>query len=255
VTEILSGTSYPTSNLFFPRFCEIKLKIGAWLTNENPIIVQMASSMNKKFDKYWDQSNIVLAIASFLDPRSKMVSIDFFYPRIYQNNGYNELLEFKKVLREIYEEYVLKYQSSVEQAVQTGWGAVPGGNSCDDEDEDEDGDSEYNKYLLERSQPWKAKSDLDRYIERDAILCPPGPEFDILAWWKTEGKEYQILSKLAQDVFAVPVSSVASESAFSTGGRVINVYRSNLDSEVVEALVCIQDWVRGNKKGDVFFYS
>ena len=69
LTKILSSTSYSTSNLFFAKFCDIKLRIGDWLRKENPTIVEMASLMKEKFDKYWDQSNIVLTIASFLDPR------------------------------------------------------------------------------------------------------------------------------------------------------------------------------------------
>ncbi|XP_062206559.1 uncharacterized protein LOC133908510 isoform X2 [Phragmites australis] len=44
----------------------------------------------------------------------------------------------------------------------------------------------------------------------------------------------------------VPASTVASESAFSTGERVINDYRSRLSSDTIEALICLQDWIREN---------
>ena len=53
-----------------------------------------------------------------------------------------------------------------------------------------------------------------------------------------------ILSKLARHVLAVPISTVASESTFSTGGRVIDKYRSSLNTETAEALICAQDWIR-----------
>ncbi|CAO2143646.1 unnamed protein product, partial [Urochloa humidicola] len=56
-------------------------------------------------------------------------------------------------------------------------------------------------------------------------------------------------SKLARDVLAMQASTVASESAFSAGGRVIDPYRSRLDPEMVEALVCTRDWIVGEKKG------
>ena len=52
--------------------------------------------------------------------------------------------------------------------------------------------------------------------------------FDILRWWKINSERFPILSTLARDVLAVPISTIASEYAFSTGGRVLDSYRSSL---------------------------
>lgn len=48
--------------------------------------------------------------------------------------------------------------------------------------------------------------------------------FDILVWWTHNAMEYPIISFIAKDILATPVSTVASESSFSTGGRVIKTF-------------------------------
>jgi hypothetical protein len=47
------------------------------------------------------------------------------------------------------------------------------------------------------------------------------------------------------------VSTVASESAFSTGGRVVDPFRSRLDPETVQALICSKDWIAASD-GNLF---
>ncbi|XP_058766296.1 uncharacterized protein LOC131639873 [Vicia villosa] len=43
--------------------------------------------------------------------------------------------------------------------------------------------------------------------------------------------------------------TVASESAFSTSGRVLSQQRSRLKEDTLEALMCTQDWIRKDIKG------
>jgi hypothetical protein len=40
----------------------------------------------------------------------------------------------------------------------------------------------------------------------------------------------------------VPVSTISSETIFSTTGRIIEDRRRRLNPETVEALTCIKDW-------------
>ena len=53
-----------------------------------------------------------------------------------------------------------------------------------------------------------------------------------------------MLSKLARDVLVVPVSTIAYESAFSTGGHIFDPFRSSLSPLMVQNLVCAQDWLQ-----------
>ncbi|XP_042480977.1 zinc finger BED domain-containing protein RICESLEEPER 2-like [Macadamia integrifolia] len=88
------------------------------------------------------------------------------------------------------------------------------------------------------------KSELYLYLEEPRIKDSI-KHYDVLAFWKSKGSKYRDLSRMARDVLAIPVSTVASESAFSAGGRVIDKYRSKLLPTNVEALICLRDWMFG----------
>ncbi|KAJ9558575.1 hypothetical protein OSB04_013189 [Centaurea solstitialis] len=100
---------------------------------------------------------------------------------------------------------------------------------------------EFDKYDDEEED---CRSEVDIYLadgkeKRDE-------RFDLLGWWKANSVKFPILSQVARHVLAMPISTVASESAFSTGGRVIDKYRSSLNPKTAEALICIQDWIRSS---------
>ena len=70
-------------------------------------------------------------------------------------------------------------------------------------------------------------------------------KFDILSWWKINSIKFSILSQMARDVLAIPISTVTLESTFRTEGRVLDAFRSSLTPRIVESLLCTQDWLRG----------
>ena len=88
----------------------------------------------------------------------------------------------------------------------------------------------------------ESKSEVERYladcVEEDS------PNFCILNWWKVNSSKSRLLLKVARDVLAIPLSTIASESAFSTGGRVLDPFRSSLLPTTVEMLICAQNWLR-----------
>ena len=53
-----------------------------------------------------------------------------------------------------------------------------------------------------------------------------------------------MLSRVVRHVLAIPVSIVASKSAFSTAGRVLDPFQSSLSPFIVETLICGQNWLR-----------
>jgi hypothetical protein len=60
------------------------------------------------------------------------------------------------------------------------------------------------------------------------------------------GTCYLTLREVSRDIFAIPITTVASELSFSISGRVLSEDRSRLNLDILEALKCSQDWL-GNK--------
>jgi hypothetical protein len=67
--------------------------------------------------------------------------------------------------------------------------------------------------------------------------------FDILSFWKGNEFRYPEVAAMAHDILSIPISTVASESTFSVGGRVIDQYRSLHKPDIVEALACTRNWL------------
>ena len=65
--------------------------------------------------------------------------------------------------------------------------------------------------------------------------------FDIMNWWEVNYTKYN-LGQIARDVLTMSVSTVASKSASSTRGRVLNNYESSLTLKTIEALIYTQNW-------------
>ncbi|KAL8091476.1 hypothetical protein AgCh_033910 [Apium graveolens] len=83
-------------------------------------------------------------------------------------------------------------------------------------------DDDYDKYMEARDTGGIGKSELDVYLGDEREKKVKG--FDILLWWKKNSTRLPILSDLAKHILGMPVSSVASEAVFSTGGQTIDAY-------------------------------
>ncbi len=98
---------------------------------------------------------------------------------------------------------------------------------------------------MEAKQSLGCNNELDKYLAEN---CEGRKyvNFDVLLWWKTKSSRYQVLYKMVWDVLAVPVSTIASESVFSTGGRILDPFRSSLSPDMVQVIFCSQNWLKSS---------
>ena len=54
---------------------------------------------------------------------------------------------------------------------------------------------------------------------------------------------YPILQAIANDILVIPISTIASKSAFSTGGQILSQHCIRLQWTTLEALICARSWL------------
>lgn len=172
-----------------------------------------------------------------------MKLIGFAYPAMYGEvageESMKELLDKLKCLFMEYEKIYKKNYVSTQKSVGNSSGFGKGKRS-------------FENYLATVELVDNSKSELEIYLEEMILTGCLGSNFDVLQWWMVNECKYPILSKLAKDVLSIPVTSVASESTFSSGKRIIDPKRASMKVETVEMLLCGGDWVKeiyGIKKG------
>jgi len=105
ITCVFSGSKYPTANLYFPTVYTSYLSLKKSETSEDAYLSTMAKAMLTKFEKYWKDFSLILAIAIVLDPRYKLNFVDYAYGNVYGMKGSPQFLEVKRNLELLFAEY------------------------------------------------------------------------------------------------------------------------------------------------------
>ncbi|OMO96970.1 hypothetical protein CCACVL1_04732 [Corchorus capsularis] len=209
----------------------------------------MAREMYEKYDKYWgqiDKTNMLVYVSAVIDPRKKLKFVTFCIQSMYATDKASSLLAgINEALKDIFEDYV----KVLNPAATSSQSSQVQQSSLMEEDDDYDAMAEFQKHQMESGGD-ELKTELYIYLQEEPEVQKKDGDFDVLIWWKLNSPRFPILSSLAKDVLAIPVSTVASESTFSTGGRVFDPYRSSLTPKLVQALICAQDWLKVSKEYD-----
>ncbi|KAL2906614.1 putative AC transposase [Bienertia sinuspersici] len=214
------------------------------LANPGVAVKRLLDNMKVKWCAYFTEFPPIYAIAAILDPGVKLEGLTnlltFYYQQLdvqfdvpyYVNNC-------KRILERLCEEYgaVIQPQpvgSSMDASRFGILGPVlkksrPDGSgsssSSSSSSSSNIGVGEYLTYQFETEE-----------------------NFHIIEWWKNHSSKFPVLARIAKDILAIPASTIAFESAFSAGRRVLDEKRSRLSSESIEMCVCKKDWDQAEKR-------
>jgi len=252
-TNTLSGSYYPTSHLLIPTIVQIAHQLCINLNDSN--LHNMIHGMQLKFFKYYEDIPLLNCVACLLDPTLKSYGLEQllnFYSDCAPDwitfdvtSVLNKTNETLNALLSIYEQ-----NHNASHSSET---SISGSSSSPSFLHTVKGKSVLNPYSLLKKQKSTTNqrfNEITLFVNSPLVEVDPESHerFDILRWWKENKKSFPILSTIARDILTVPVSTVASESAFSAGGRVLDEKRRSMDPKTLEIVVQLKDWFDAEKR-------
>jgi hypothetical protein len=262
----ISSSLHVTVNSFFVEIGEVHILVKKWLDSEDDLQKEMGKRMKEKYNRYWglwhenakqhekekdkgkgkekekENINLLIFVGAVVDPRYKLTEyLELVIEEIFgEENGQKVWAAVNKCVRELFEDYMKLYAPLSD---------VPPETSISQQNKDASAGGGMMKELIAKklklnnggsSRISAHKSELDKYLAEDCE--DPNQKLDVLARWKLNSTRFPIVARLARDVLAIPISTVASESAFSIGGRILDDFRTSLTPFLLESIVCTQDW-------------
>ncbi|CAL4947872.1 unnamed protein product [Urochloa decumbens] len=199
-TKVISGTQYPTSNLYFHLMWKIKITLEETslefevaenetsleevAEDETPVeFAKVLKHMKQKFDKYWSKSYVLLCVPVVFDPRFKLKFIDFLFKDSFPTKAQLRFARVEKLVRSLFESY--SSQETESTVASNRQGVVDLGLPSTRNDPWAAWDRQLNNDLQS-----KRSTELDRYLDEDPV--PRSQEFDILKWWMGNASQYPV---------------------------------------------------------------
>ncbi|GKD16435.1 zinc finger BED domain-containing protein RICESLEEPER 2-like protein [Tanacetum coccineum] len=210
------------------------------------IYASMVVPMKKKLRKYFEKIPPVITCATALNPCFNVSGVELLIESItidlecFDDESATKAKErFNKSLEGLYNIYNLKYGNPTQS---TSAASSSRSNS-------ENPMTHLLNQLKENSNK-RAKNDrlasneYERCVTADFISYLSTYEFasfDVLGFWKAKESMFPVLSQMARDILCVQATSVASEFAFSTNGRVLSIRRTRLTPTSLEMYMFLKD--------------
>ena len=157
-----------------------------------------------------------------VDPRYKLQFVEFNYRRFYGTNGTKMVMDLHDKLYSLFEGYLRAANYEAHNMVEN---ASSSGANEKVRDDDIAGFDTFESQIFGSIN---SKSQLDVYLEEARFDHNTHMDLDILEYWESHCGRFPELSLMARDIMSIPITTIASESAFSIGGQILDKYHSCL---------------------------
>lgn len=235
--KVVSRSSNGTLNSQFHAIWNLKMALLRSSRKENIDQVFNVEDMQLKFDQLWRKWYLWLSLAVVLDPRFKIRFLVVCFKEAFGSHAKRYILEVRGKLYELF----LQYSYHVDQKNCQNFNQI--NNDLQLDTHGSTAVHGTNQNYIEQAAH-EELGEVIGYLERE--LIPQNTSFDILKWWKENTSMYPTLSRLACDILAIPGSAVSAESAFDENDEWASLFNRKLSPELVEALICTQDWIKSS---------
>ncbi|CAH9109711.1 unnamed protein product [Cuscuta europaea] len=210
--------------------------------------------MKHKFLKYYSYIPHIYSIAFILDPRFRLAALeqclDYYYASFF---GPLPMYDDKAIIpkQQFQEVSNLLYQLFNEFHAQYGNASPPPPRTSSSSKGKSILKSAFGNLMKKsKSTPVNEQSSINELSLYLTFLVEyeEGDDFDVFQWWKEKERTFPILSKMAKQVLAILVSTVAVEQEFSAAGNVLTDYRTRLSANSLETPVCFHDWLKAKRR-------
>ncbi|KAM7484930.1 hypothetical protein LguiA_000939 [Lonicera macranthoides] len=159
--EVLFETKSLTASLYLHNLHELRASLKRESTNSYRFVSDMARNMLKKFENYWEDMFLVLAVATVMDPRCKMRYIEFSSLKYEGSDANSKINLVLGAINSLYDDYV-------------AFNLEPGNLSNESSSSDSDLEEDLPSDIVERRHsPNFGFNCLDEYNEGEKIyhLC------------------------------------------------------------------------------------
>ncbi|PNY13603.1 transposon protein [Trifolium pratense] len=182
IVNMINGTTHPTSNLYFLQVWKVQCVLVDCLRDEDEVMKIMAERMIIKFEKYWDEYSVVLALGAVLDPRMKFSTLTYCYSKLDASTCERKLQQVKSKLYMLFDKYSSKISSSgVQRTIQDQSSSAPLQKELKSPSH---GLFDELKVHHQRLVTETGKSQLDVYLDESNLDFRCYEDMDVLRWWK-----------------------------------------------------------------------